>query len=126
MTDINMIIRAANANDFASIYSPAYRQRVRAVGRLAALTYLEAAALPGDVLVDQLADAARAVPGAWAGYPLLHSMEAAGLVTASTSDRAPRRLYEITAAGRAVAAAMRACLATETPGDCLPEYVSAA
>ncbi len=117
MTDPNTLLRAITSGDATVAHSPAYRERARAAGRLVALAYLEEAARPGDALMDQLADAARAIPGDWAGYPLLHGMEAAGLVTASTNTRSPRRVYEITAAGRDAAAALRACLT---------EYVSAA
>ncbi len=117
MTDSNTLLRAIMAGDATVVHSPASRGRAHAAGRLVALTYLEETARPGDMLIEQLADAARAVPGAWAGYPLLHGMEADGLVTASTNARSPRRMYEITAAGRDAAAALRACLT---------EYVSAA
>jgi len=116
-TDPNTLFRAITGGDVTVAHSPAYRERARAAGRLVALASLEEAARPGDVLVDQLADAARAIPGDWAGYPLLHTMEAAGLVTASTDAGSPRRTYEITAAGRDAAAALRACLT---------EYASAA
>ena len=126
MTDLSTIFSEITTEDASVLYSPAYRQRVRAAGRLVALTYLEETATLGDILVNQLADAARAIPGDFAGYPLLHGMEAAGLVTASTHERSPRRMYEITMAGRDAATALRACLAATVPGNCLTEYVNAA
>ena len=126
MTDLMAMLTEMTTEDASALYSPAYRQRVSAAGRLVALTHLEEAAMSGDLLVDQLADTARAVPGALAGYSLLHGMEAAGLVISRTDARSPRRMYEITAAGRDAASALRACLAAPVPGDCLTEYVSAA
>lgn len=119
MIDLNAILRTI-ARDDAPRHSPAYRQRVQAAGQLVALTSLADAARPGDAVVRSLSDAARAVPGDWAGYPLLHRMEAAGLVVSQADARSPRRTYAITEAGRTAAASLRDCFLSEAPGDCAP------
>lgn len=119
MTDLQAILETIAAGA-APAHSPAYRQRVRATGVFVALTSLASEARHGDAIIRTLTDAARALPGDWAGYPLLHGMEAAGLVTSATQGRSPRRLYAITAAGRTAAASLRACLLAGGDGDCAP------
>lgn len=119
MIELHTILETISAGT-APVYSPAYRQRVRAAGVFVALTSLVDEARHGDAIIRTLSDAARTLPGDWAGYPLLHGMEAAGLVTSATQGRSPRRLYAITEAGRVAAASLRACLLAGGDGDCAP------
>ncbi len=119
MTDLTAILETI-ATASAPVYSPAYRQRVRAAGVFVALTSLANEARHGDAIMRTLSDAARTLPGDWAGYPLLHGMEAAGLVTSATQGRSPRRLYAITEAGRTAAVSLRSCLLAGGDGDCAP------
>ncbi len=110
MTLTDQLIDRFAAQTDLELHAPAYRKRVQAAGELVALSILEAEALPGSAIVAHLTDLARSVPGNWAAYPLLHTLEAAGHVTATAAPRSPQRTYAITESGRIAAASLRACL----------------
>lgn len=105
-----LLISSLATQEMDTLHTPAFRQRVQAAGQLVALATLEAEAQSGPTIAAHLADMARYVPGAWAAYPLLHTLEDAGFVTATSAARSPQRRYAITEAGRVAAESLRACL----------------
>ncbi len=67
---------------------------------LGVLTMLKDRDYTGDVLIRELASLSRRASGYGVNYPLLHDLEAAGILQVYRPDNSPRRVYTITEQGR--------------------------